>query len=282
MSVLVLGGNRFMGFFLVQRLLDEGNYVTVLNRGSRKGLFGGKVEELVCNRNDSGRFRAALSGRRFDCVFDMSCYTPSQMRGAIDVFSGSAERYVFVSSVAVYNMGDKLPYTESSPRSGRNPFGSYGEDKAACEDLLFSSHGLPFSIVRPTYVYGPRDYSGRMDRVVELVSGHKTFRIPSSDPRVQFVYVHDVVDALVACFKRDSAVGQPFNVCGDEVIRYSELVGIIGELLGLRPEVALSADTDFPYMEWEMFCDTERSRNELKIKYTPLREGLKETLRYSN
>src|SRR5260370_28939101 len=69
MKVLVIGGTLFIGKLLVEELLKEGHEVAVLHR-KPKHDFGRRVENLMADRNDAEALREALSGRRFDVVFD--------------------------------------------------------------------------------------------------------------------------------------------------------------------------------------------------------------------
>jgi nucleoside-diphosphate-sugar epimerase len=67
MKVLVLGGSQFIGRTVVDRLLQGGHTVSILNRGSRK-VAG--VEQLVADRGDAHGLNQALAGRTFDGVID--------------------------------------------------------------------------------------------------------------------------------------------------------------------------------------------------------------------
>ncbi len=64
----------------------------------------------------------------------------------------------------------------------------------------------------------------------------------------------------------------------DEIISYGDLIETIGKLTGKKPKVSFTSTPDFPYEDWTMYCDTTKSKKEIKIKYTPLIEGIKETL----
>lgn len=277
MKALVIGGNRFIGYFLVQKLLGLKCKVSILNRGSNKGVFGSRVEEIICDRDDKKKFISEVSKREFDFVFDNCAYKPEQVKISLEAFTGKIRQYILLSTVAVYNKGDKLPYAENSARNGRNPFESYGEEKAECENVLFAQDKMPYTIIRPTYVYGPNDYTDRMDKLFRQVDSGQAIRIPKSNPVSQFVYVHNVASALAAAAGNQKALGEAYNICGEEKITYGELVEMIGEIVGKEPKVSYGMTPDFPFEDWEMHSDVSKSRKGLKIKYTPLRQGLKET-----
>ncbi len=274
MKILVLGGNRFMGYFLVRELIKGHNKVTILNRGSKKHLFQ-NVEEIYCDRNDP-QFSHFLKGREFDVVFDNSAYNASQVLSAVESID-KIGHYVFMSSVAVYDKSGSLPFTEHSKRGGNNVFGSYAHEKSLAEDKLTSIKGLSYTILRPTYVYGELDYSGRIQRIFDAVSGGKQVHIPLDNPKVQFVYVKDVVNAQLGCINNSHAVGKAYNICDPKVVSYGEFVELAAEVVGKQAKISPQISPDFPYEDWEMHCDVSRSIADLKVHYTPLRQGLLRT-----
>src|SRR5688500_19155822 len=101
-SVCVIGGSRYFGRRVVERLRDEGVDVTVVNRGSGPAPEG--VRHVVADRDDEDGLRAALAGRSFDVVLDQVCYTPLQAAAARRVFAGRTGRYVLTSPAVVYGL----------------------------------------------------------------------------------------------------------------------------------------------------------------------------------
>lgn len=103
-EVLVIGGNRYFGKRLIDRLLAAGDRVTVLNRGSSAPPPG--VVHLPADRDDEQALVAAIGSRTFDVVLDQVCYTPRQAATARRVFTGRTGRYVMTSTVEVYERED--------------------------------------------------------------------------------------------------------------------------------------------------------------------------------
>ena len=93
MRALVVGGSRFIGLHLVRTLSKEGHSVTVLNRGQTEVTFPGGVERLYADRNDSSQVEAALHGKSFDTVFDISAYTPSVLGLTVKALQGNIGHY---------------------------------------------------------------------------------------------------------------------------------------------------------------------------------------------
>src|ERR1041384_6650578 len=98
MNVLVIGGTRFVGRLLVERLLAAGHRVTIFNRGTREDPFGDGVERLRGDRTTS-EFGRLLGGRSFDAVVDFAAYRAEDARGVVETLGGGrGGRYVFIST----------------------------------------------------------------------------------------------------------------------------------------------------------------------------------------
>jgi len=149
MRLLVLGGTKFVGRHIVGAALDGGHDVTLFHRGrTGAGLFG-EAEHVLGDRHaDLDR----LAGRRFDAVIDTSGYTPDAVRASVAAVD--AERYVFISTVSVYDHA-VAPAREDSPL--KPPGDDYGGAKVACERELPDGA----LIVRPGVVAGPHDPTDR-------------------------------------------------------------------------------------------------------------------------
>src|SRR4051794_21839022 len=97
-----MGGSRFNGLSLVQELVREGHDVTVVNRGRSVGDIPAPVRRLVADRTDPAQLREALAGEEFDCVHDVSAYTPGDVEAMVGLLEGRVGHYVFVSSTVIY------------------------------------------------------------------------------------------------------------------------------------------------------------------------------------
>jgi nucleoside-diphosphate-sugar epimerase len=99
--------------------------------------------------NDTRAYRE-LGKAGFDVVCQFVVLTPGQMARDIDTFSGGAGQYIFISSASVY---EKPPrhyiFTEKTPTV--NAYWAYSQNKIACEAMLKSTSGVPWTIVRPSH-----------------------------------------------------------------------------------------------------------------------------------
>jgi 2'-hydroxyisoflavone reductase len=104
--VLVVGGTLFIGRAIVDMLLERGDEVVIMHRGTGTP-WADRVGEIRCDRNDVAAVQEALAGDGFDVVFD-NVYdwergtTGEQVAASARAAANGLERYVFMSSVAVY------------------------------------------------------------------------------------------------------------------------------------------------------------------------------------
>ena len=74
--ILVIGGTRFFGKLLVQRLLRAGHRVTIATRGYAPDPFGSRIERVRVDRRNEHAMRNAFRDAAFDIVYDQMCYSP--------------------------------------------------------------------------------------------------------------------------------------------------------------------------------------------------------------
>ena len=146
-------------------------------------------------------------------------YRAINVRGLADLISASmdagVQRIVHTSSITVYGHHLHGIISEDQPfHAEDNP---YSRTKIAGEKLianLVKDRGAPVVIVRPAWIYGPRD-TASFGRFVFLVESGKGFLIGSGKNIVPVVYVRDVAQGLIkAGDAGDSVVGQAYTHCG--------------------------------------------------------------------
>jgi len=223
LDLLFLGGTGFLGPHQVEYALARGHRVTLFNRGkSAPGLFGDRAEILLGNRDTNiAPGLAALQGtRRWDVVIDNSGYVPRHVRDSIDLLKGRCGRYVFVSTVAVYEPSAGPRFDEKSAlRAAPDPATeevtgqTYGALKAECDRIVQAALGNRATIVRPTYIVGPGDDTDRFTYWVERVArGGEVLGPPDPRAELQWVDVRDLCPWVVELAER----GQPgiYNASG--------------------------------------------------------------------
>src|SRR5688500_18142762 len=97
MNVLLIGGNRFVGYLTAWRLVAAGHRVTLFNRGSVSDPFGDRVERLRGDRTTPD-FERLLAGREWDAVVDFAAFTGEDAGRAAEALDGRTGHYVFIST----------------------------------------------------------------------------------------------------------------------------------------------------------------------------------------
>jgi nucleoside-diphosphate-sugar epimerase len=142
-----------------------------------------------------------------------------------------------VSSLGVYPARDHFGTDETCPLPDRHIDG-YTQSKAEADRLalqLMNERQLPLTIVRPGFVYGPRDRTVLPRILTNLRKGRVRF-IGSADKKLNQVYVGNVADACWLALTKPLAVGNIYNIRDSELVSKEHFFGTIAELVGLpRP-----------------------------------------------
>lgn len=231
-----------MGLHLVQLLRDQGHRVTVLNRGQTQGALPVGVDRIVADRSNPVEVVAVLRGRQFDAAFDISGYTPAEVRPVVDTLDGNVGAYVFCSTAAVYAAGDVAPIREDSPLNRGDEAGTYSGDKILCEYLLleaFGQRGFPATIIRPPYVYGPNDHLvQRLFGIFARLSQGRKIIVPGEGMMlIHSVHVDDLASAFTAVPDRSEAPGQAYSVVGQEAITFNGFLSVIASIMSVNAEI---------------------------------------------
>ncbi|MEV5510739.1 NAD-dependent epimerase/dehydratase family protein [Streptomyces orinoci] len=216
-KIAVIGGSRYFGRRVVQRLRDEGDQVTLINRGSAPAPPG--VEHLIADRDDATALRAALGGRTFDVVLDQVCGTPRQAAVAAEVFRDRTGRYLMTSTIEVYDPATSehirrgtAPLTEEAADPARQAVrpelpwheeefrnAHYGEGKRQAEAVFTRDAAFPFAAVRSAHVLGggAADFTGRLRHYAERIRAGRPVDVHPVNHPSSFISAHEIADFLV-------------------------------------------------------------------------------------
>ncbi len=244
-KILVTGGTGFLGSALVKRLSDEGVQVRVVARrperaGALQNLSG--VEFTQGDISDAERMHEVVRG--CEIVFHVAASTGGSIThqrsvntiGARNVAQATAgagvKRLVHVSTVAVYGYGVNGDVTEDTALNpGEDP---YNVTKAEAEGVLreiAAEHRLPYSIIRPGMIYGPRSgmWTGKLFQVARM---RPTPFVGKGDGYTFPIYVDDVVDLMLVVAEHPDAVGEAFNCTPDPSPTWREFLSEYAKLTG--------------------------------------------------
>jgi nucleoside-diphosphate-sugar epimerase len=252
MRLLVTGGTGFIGSHLAEEGRRRGAAVVVLGLTdrpeeranaallARQGveiLPGSITDGELCERAVRGAthvFHLAVAmreGGKRDEFFE-SVNLEGTRRLLEAAARGRVERFVYCSTIGIY--GHQAPgiTTEGSPF---RPGNIYERTKVAAERLMRDvapTTGVPYTILRPADVYGPRD-----QRLLKLFRGVSAGRFPlfgSGAGRRHMVYVDDVVAAFFKACERPEAEGEAMIVAGPRTCTLRELIEEVRRASGSR------------------------------------------------
>jgi UDP-glucose 4-epimerase len=257
-TVLVTGGAGFIGSHLVDRLLNDGIKVHVLDN-----LSTGNIEHIKRwnNNNNNNNFRffkldlvhdtIEYYGDRYSTIFHLaanpdvrsSSINPKEHfeQNIISTFNileyarkHDIDTFVFTSSSTVYGEPNVIPTPEDTLLM---PISMYGASKAACESLICSyahMYGIKAIIYRLANVIGARSTHGVIyDFINKLIRNKNMLEIlGNGKQRKSYIHVNDCINAMLIGLNSNDKVNI-FNVGSDDYIDVITIADIIINALGL-------------------------------------------------
>ena len=251
LRILILGGTGFLGPACTESALARGHKVTHFNSGrteerrhavGRPSAVPEGVETLYGNRDpnktaadrknegkadapsdpNSPKGLSQLIGRKWDAVIDTSGFFPRMVKASAELLGPNVKQYLFISTISVYkdvstpNFDETAPLaTMADPTSEEmgKDFANYGGGKALCEKAAEDAMPGRVTVLRPGFMVGPRDTSGRFLYwpVRESLGGVMIVSGDPTDP-IQFIDVRDVADWIVHCLEQN--IFGIYNVTG--------------------------------------------------------------------
>ncbi|MDR2107969.1 MAG: NAD-dependent epimerase/dehydratase family protein [Coriobacteriales bacterium] len=290
--VLVIGGSYFVGrVFCVLASRQGDTEITVVNRGSFK-LDKPHVREFVSDRNDIKRLTSLLPADDYHALIDFCAYQPGAIEPLVKALGNRVRHYLYISTSSVYSSDCRGAKTEDSALQehyGDDPVSQYVAKKAALERELKDScatAGLPYTIIRPTFIYGPFNYAPRESYFIEkIVKGEPLFVPHDASARFSMVYVSDLARQLRACVGNERVFNAAFNSAAPELVNYPTLLGELQRCNGApfsTKEISVSQvlaeniPLPFPLTEDDL-VDGRLLAKATDVPYTPFSEGMDKT-----
>ena len=321
-KILITGASGFIGSFIVEEALRRGweTWAAVRRSSSRQFLQDERIHFIELNLSNEQQLTEQLRGHEFDYVVHAAgvtkCIDQADFRRintegtqhlvrALIALGMPLRRFVFVSSLSVFGaIREQQPYEEIRETDTPQPNTAYGRSKLEAEQWL-ESVNIPYVILRPTGVYGPRERDYFL--MAKSIKQHSDFAVGYKRQDITFVYVDDVVQAVfLACEKGQTGrkyflsdgqvyqsstfsdlirreLGSPWWIRITAPIWVLRVVTFFGDLVG-RMTGKISALNNDKYhilrqRNWR--CDIEPARRELG--YEPrvqLAEGVRRTIRW--
>lgn len=301
--VLVTGATGFIGSWLSERLVRQGNHVTALVRpDSRRRCciqhLEGDLDVVYGDIRDRDLVAGIVSDK--EVIFHLAAITQviKSVRDPVETFSvnlqgtinlleamrrsDQGQVLIFTSTDKVYGEPIRLPITEKHPLLGKSP---YDASKIAAERaayVYFRTYGIPVLISRSSNVYGGRDLNflrAVPDFVCSAVLGEKILARGSGRHVRDYVYIDDAVAALL---KMDANVasnaGEAFNFGTGKPTSVSELATLVSKYARAEFEI-LGRNT--PGEIEVQYLDSRKAKERLGWEAkTELADGVRRTLEW--
>jgi nucleoside-diphosphate-sugar epimerase len=248
-TVLVTGATGLLGSHVVDLLVERGERVRALvRRGDNHERLTKLGVEVCCgDLGDHRSLEAVVQGmeRVLHCAAKTGPWGPEAEYLRINVeglkalveaaLAAGVQRFVHVSSITVHGNDVRGTADETAPlRVEPNP---YSRTKVAGERLLaalVSERAAPITIVRPGWIYGPRD-SASFARFATLIRDGKMLVIGSGTNHVPLIYVRDAAEGVILASMAPRAAGKAYLLVNDERITQCDYLVAIAHELGVRP-----------------------------------------------
>lgn len=261
-EVLLLGGNHYFGKKLAELLLDDGHSLTLVNRGNRDDGLGDRIKRIHCDRNDLAVFKSKIN-KSYDIVFDNCCYDYHQAKGACEVFAGKVQKYIFTSSLSVYELEadlgeDQFMASGHEIEKFEDAWSDYAEAKRQAE-LAFSEYAqFPVTSVRFPIVLDSKDATKRLQWHVKKIAEEEPIYFDNLEARMSFISADDAAKSLAAL--GSSELEGSINVASPKPIKLKELVETIEKVTGKSIHLSdeKSEERLSPYnipSDWYMNCE---------------------------
>ena len=254
LRILVLGGTGFLGPSTIEVALARGHKVSMFNRGRTRPELFPDVEKLHGDRDPKkGEGLKALEQGEWDVVIDNSGYYPRMVKASAELVAKRCRQYIYISSISAYKEPNPLDGVETAPLAtmpdptvetmGKN-YEWYGALKALCEQAAEAAMPGRATIVRPGYIVGPDDPTGRFTYwPVRFAQGGEVPVPGSPEDPVQVIDVRDLGAWLVLLAEKN--ITGAFHATGAEKPhRWGRIIEACQKAAGV-PSTPLWLPTDF-------------------------------------
>ncbi len=253
-KILITGGTGFIGSHLIEYLVKDG----VPNKSiklmippwdSLTNLRSGIYEVYIGDVRDKADCENAM--KSVDIVYHLAAktviknssygyYKDTNLDGTVNMINAAiknkVKKFIYFSSISVFGLpawrGDMININE---KSDKNYSESYGRTKLEAENILIKTakkSKLPYIIIRPTTVYGPRDKAG-IYQLVNILKKGKYFFIGNALNKMDYIYVEDLVRAA-RMSEKSKIINEDFIIGACKPITQKFLVETIANQLRIR------------------------------------------------
>lgn len=249
MEILITGGNGFVGRHLIMELQKRGDKVRALSSPTGDTTWL-KQHDVAVFRGDIRTQETLIEPMRgVDAVIHLVAETRKwgsmQRSYAINVtgtenvcravLTAGVRRLVHISTFTIYNMNVGRPVTEEDlPAPLDEPYSMTKAQGDRLVQRMICEEHLPAVIIRLGALLGPGD-SANFGRLADRVRAGKGIIVGSGNNNVPFVYITDVVQALLLALDAEQAIGHIYNIGNDQSLTQKQYLSAIAQEVGVVP-----------------------------------------------
>lgn len=244
MKALFIGGTGTISMAITKLLAKDPAWeLYLLNRGNRSDELPEGVKVIKADINDEEAVREAIKDIDFDCVGEFIGFVPEQIQRDIRLFAGKTKQYIYISSASAYNKPCR-DYRITEGTTLANKYWEYSRNKIACEDLLmkeYRDNGFPVTIVRPSHTYDDRSVplgvhgsKGSYQVIKRMMEGKQVIVHGDGTSLWTMTYNEDFAKGYVGLMANKHAIGEAFQITGDETLTWNQIYETIADALGVE------------------------------------------------
>lgn len=246
--LLVTGATGLVGSHVAERARKQGIPTRALVRaGADTALLEEwGVEILRGDMADRESLKKAVSGASviIHCAAKVGDWGPVEQYRTVNVqglenllaeaeAADTLKRFIHISSLGVYEARDHYGTDESEPPN-TDGIDGYTLTKFESEQVVLkriSETQFPATVLRPGFIYGPRDRTV-IPRIMEKLQQKAVKFLGSGEKLMNNTYVGNLVDAVFAALERQETIGELYNITDGRLVSKQEFMATIAEAAG--------------------------------------------------
>jgi len=264
-KVLITGGAGFIGSYVSRKLLEMGHEVVIYDafiqyisplksilKDYTELRFQGIAEDIDFRRGDTrdkAHLRRIIMDTHPDKILHLAALPiadlsnkhseealTSILEGAVNVLEvirdvDFVDRFVYISSSMIYGDFEEIPAPEDHPKRPKDIYGGTKYAGEVMTETYSRRYDIPYSIVRPSAVYGPFDINRRVSQIFveNALLGKPITLFGGGNQALDFTFVEDAADGMIKVLTHEDGAGNAFNITYGRGYTLRELAEILQE-----------------------------------------------------
>jgi nucleoside-diphosphate-sugar epimerase len=221
MNILILGGNRYFGRKVAQKLLKNNkNKLILINRGNIKNISKNKNLTIFNIDRNNPKLKKFLKNKKIDIVFDNNAYKVKDVKFILNILNRRIKKYIFSSSVMCNLYDSSIPKKKKIINSYSKQELEYSQAKFEIENFIKRQKKIDYIILRIHHVFGKKDFSGKTQQTLFANSQIlKKFNIKAND-YFQYIFIDDLVKIIESLILNNNKKNFVINIANKPIPVY--------------------------------------------------------------